>query len=61
MIKYLEKASELDPVIVRNAPLDASFSPNSLAAINYLSSRASNFLNYIINKLDEPRGISNDY
>ena len=61
MIKHLEKASELNPLIVRNAKLDSSFGPNNLVAINYLASRALNSFDYIINKLDSVRGLSDDH
>jgi hypothetical protein len=52
MIKALEDASALSPLVVRNGNLDASTAPNHLMTINYFGSKAVNRLNNIINKLD---------
>jgi hypothetical protein len=52
MIKALEDASTLSPLVVRNGKLDASTTPNHLMTINYFGAKAVNRLNNIINKLD---------
>jgi hypothetical protein len=52
LIKALEDASTLSPLVVRNGKLDASTAPNHLMIINYFGAKAVNRLNNIINKLD---------
>ena len=54
MLSFLERASDLNPAIIRNGKLNASFAPNHLVTINYFAARAVNLLNDIVNKLNQP-------
>ena len=52
MLNYLNKASILDPFVIRNANPQSSFAPNHLITLNYLASRSLDNLNNIITKLN---------
>ena len=54
MLNFLERASDLNPAIIRNGKLNASFAPNHLVTINYFAARAVNLLDDIVNKLNQP-------
>ena len=49
--KALENAFSISPLIVRNAALDSSFSPNHLANIGFYTSKASANIIKAIKKL----------
>lgn len=52
MLSYLNKASILEPFIIRNASAESSLAPNHLINLNYLASRSLDNLNNIITKLN---------
>jgi len=54
MIKALEEASQINPILVRNGELNSITSPNHLAYLNAYILKAQNTINKIINKLQAP-------
>ena len=53
MLNFLNRATNINPAIIRNGRLDSSIAPNHLITINYFASRAVNILNGIIDKLNQ--------
>ncbi len=53
LLKSLEDASHLSPLIVRNAELDASFSPNHLAVLGYHNRKAMLAIQNMLNTLKD--------
>lgn len=54
LLKSLENASKINPLIIRNATLDSSFSPNHLSYIAYYTLKAASINQTIIRRLETP-------
>lgn len=50
-LNLLEQPLKIEPLIVRNAPLNSSFAPNHLTVTNYFIANAVNYLNNILEHL----------
>ena len=50
-LNLFEQLLKIEPLIIRNAPLNSSFAPNHLTTINFYIANAVNYLNNILNRL----------
>ncbi len=61
ILKLLEQAAEMNPLIVRNGEVGSIMVPNHLLMLNYFASMAVNRINLVIGKLDKKTDKENDY
>ena len=61
ILKLLEQAAEMNPLIVRNGEVGSIMVPNHLLMLNYFASMAVNRINVVIGKLDKKTDKENDY